>query len=542
MKGSFSQALRTLPERHAALSALALACLVAGLFARTVRFGYILLDDPDYIQRASLAAGLTADSIHWAFTSFAQANWHPLTWLSYLLDVSLFGFSPGVFHATNVALHAAATAVLFLALRSLTAAPWRSLVVALLFGIHPLHVESVTWISERKDVLSGFFFAAVLLAWSRYQQAGGPLRYVLALFLYALGLLAKPMLVTVPFVLLLLDVWPLGRTSLGPRPEEEGRSPVPLRRLLGEKGPFFALAAASSAITVVAQRAGGAFSDVAPLGDRVLNAIVAVGSYLRRAVWPSSLAVFYPYRVGGTSAEAVAASLAAILAATALAAWELRRRPWLAVGWCWYLGMLVPVLGLLQVGGQAMADRYTYLPLVGIFIAATWAAGEAISALDRWRPAAVALSGAALLALGVTAAVQVNYWRDGVSLFEHTASVTENNWVAQDLLGTIALQAGEREKAARDFLESIRSNPEYADAHFHLGLLLSEMGDPADAVAAYRRAIELSPGIPVFHNNLGNALYLMGRRDDAVAQYREALRLDPTFGLAAENLRALGAR
>ncbi|HTP28632.1 MAG TPA: tetratricopeptide repeat protein, partial [Anaeromyxobacteraceae bacterium] len=376
--------------------------------------------------------------------------------------------------------------------------------------------------------------------WSRYVRAGGARRYGLAFALLALGLLAKPMLVTVPFVLLLLDVWPLGRTPLSPGAGQA--SPASFGRLLVEKLPLFGLAAASIVVTIAAQGAGGAFSDVAPLGDRLLNAIAAAGSYLRKTVWPSSLAVFYPYRVGSTSIATVAASLAVLLAGTFIAAWQLRKRAWIAVGWCWYLGMLVPVLGILQVGGQSMADRYTYLPLIGIFIIFAWAAGEATLALGRRGPAVVVLIGAAVLVLGGVAFGQVRLWSDPAVLFEHTASVTEDNWVAYDILGTLAYQGGDRSKAARDYLESIRLNPQYADAHFHIGLLFADEGDHGNAVAAFQHAIDLSPGVPAFHNALGKALDLLGRRDEAVAQYLEALRLDPGYGLAEENLRAARTR
>ncbi|HVP65923.1 MAG TPA: tetratricopeptide repeat protein [Anaeromyxobacteraceae bacterium] len=535
-----AESLRVFPARHPFVSAAALGSLVAALFARTLWFGYIPLDDVDYVRQVRNAGTLNAASVRWAFASFEQANWHPLTWLSYLLDASLFGISPRAFHATNVALHAAAAAVLFLAFRSLSGAPWRSLLVGALFGIHPLHVESVAWVSERKDVLSGLCFAAMLLAWSRYVRAGGIGRYSLVVALFAFGLLAKPMLVTAPFVLLLLDVWPLGRTSLAP-PSCEERERSSVARLFWEKGPLFLLAAASVAVTLVAQGAGGAFSEVAPFADRAENAVVAVAGYLRRAVWPSGLAVFYPYRVGSVSMAALATSAGTILGATAIAVWQLRTRPWIAVGWCWYLGMLVPVLGLVQVGGQAAADRYTYLPLVGIFVVFAWAAGEVASLARHPLRAAAAVGLAPVVALAVATVGQVHRWRDGTALFEHAAAVTEGNWVAHDILGTLALERGERDRAGRHFLESIRLNSQYAEAHFHLGLLFSEEGDPADAVTAFRRATELSPGSPMLHAYLGSALYLAGRRDEAMAQYREALRLDPACARAADGLRAIGA-
>jgi tetratricopeptide (TPR) repeat protein len=534
--------IRALPARHPVWTASLLAGLIAAAFGKAVAFGYIPLDDPDYVQRAQVAGGLTVDGVRWAFTSFDQANWHPLTWLSYMADVSAFGASPGVFHATNVALHAVACGVLFLALRSLTAAPWRSLLAAVLFGIHPLRVESVAWIAERKDVLSGLLFAGLLLAWSRYARAGGWARYVVVAALLALGLLAKPTVVTAPFVLLLLDVWPLGRTSLAAPADDAAGSPAPLLRLLAEKVPLLALSFAASAVTLVAQGSGGAFSDVVPLHERLMNATVAVGAYLVKAVWPASLAVFYPYRLANVSAPALVASGAAILAVTALAVWQFRKRPWVAIGWCWYLGMLVPVLGIVQVGGQAMADRYTYLPLIGVAIAVAWGIGEAVEAAGRWRIAAIACVGVALSALAVVTEVQVSTWRDETALFEHAAAVTDGNWLAHDFLGTVAYKAGKRDEAARHFLESVRMNPDFANAHFHLGLLLSDEGDQVNAVAEYRRAIALFPGNPVFHNNLGNALYFLGRRDEAIGQYREALRLDPAYSVAAENLSAVGGR
>jgi tetratricopeptide (TPR) repeat protein len=534
------QAVGSFPRNHPGWTAAALAAVTAAAFARTAGFGYVSLDDPGYVLRPEVRAGLGWEGVRWAFTSFDQANWHPLTWLSYLADVSVLGASPGVFHATNVALHAAAAALLFLALRAMTGAAWRSLLVAALFALHPLHVESVAWISERKDVLSGLLFFAFLLAWSRYVRSRRATDYALAAALLALGLLAKPMLVTAPFVLLLLDVWPLGRAGLAGPAGAPGSARVPLARLVGEKLPLLGLAAASSLVTVLAQGHGGAFSEVVPLTERIENAVVAAGSYLWKAAWPHGLVVFYPHRAGQVSGPALAGSAVTLLAVSALAIAQLRRRPWIAVGWCWYLGMLVPVSGLVQVGGQAMADRYTYLPLVGVFVVAAWGAGALAEAAGRWRGATVAAIGAAVLALAVATVVQVSHWRDDASLFGHAAELTEGNWLAHDMLGNVAYAAGRRDEAARQFVAAIRANPGYAVAHFHLGLLLSEAGDQVGAVNAYRTAIRLEPGNPIFHNNLGNALYLLGLREEAAAEYREALRLDPGYRLAAENLRAAG--
>jgi Tfp pilus assembly protein PilF len=556
-----------------------LAVTVFLVFGQTLRYDFVNYDDDQYFYaNPQVQHGLTWSGVAWAFQTTYAANWHPLTWLSLMLDVEVFGAGPTGPHLTNVLLHAANTVLLFLLLRRLSGAYWRSAFVAALFGLHPLHVESVAWVAERKDVLSGLFFLLTLLMYARYveqskaQSPKSRVFYGLALLFFVLGLMSKPMLVTVPFVLLLLDYWPLGRMT-------RFRIPVPqlssFNHLLLEKLPFFALSVVSSAVTFVAQK--GAIQPLAhiSLGIRAVNATVSYVRYLYKMFWPVNLAIPYPHH-GYWPFWVFVLSAALILAAVMFAIQFRRKFPFLITGWFWYLGMLVPTIGLVQVGMQSMADRYTYLPLIGVFILPAWGAGELF---ERRRLPTPAILGLVLLILAACTARtldQLQYWKNSETLFRHTVAVTKGNQIAYYNLGEYFFSQGQTDEAIDDYRKAIQIRPSYDDALNNLGAALAIKGELDEAIAriresihyrpdkadayynlgnvfvmqhklneaagAYTEALRLKPDYPEAHNNLANVLLTQGHRDAAVQHYREALRLNPGHEGARRQLRALGAQ
>jgi len=420
--------------------------------------------------------------------------------------------------------------LLFAALERLTGAAAPSGLAAALFAVHPLHVESVAWVAERKDVLSTTLWLLTMCAWAGYARAPGAARYALVCLLLALGLAAKPMLVTLPLVLLLLDVWPLGRVGS-----------VGWRRAVLEKLPLLGLALVSAVVTLAVQRAGGAVRtlDHLPLGARLANALWSYLAYLGHTVWPSGLAVFYPHPGAAISWLKPVLSSVALAAITAAVLRRRRERPYLLAGWLWYLGTLVPVIGLVQVGEQAMADRYTYVPLIGIFVALSWLGWEALGRRDG-RLAAAALP--VLLLLGIVAHAQVRVWQDSVTLFRHALAVTENNHTAHLNLGMALAERGDLEEAVRQYRETLRIRPDYAHAHNNLGVALSRLGDERGAIEQYREALRLDPANAEAHYNLGQSLVAAGRTGPALERFREAVRLDPDYVEARYNLGTLLAR
>jgi len=518
--------------------------ILIGLAAATVavywpvrHYGFSAFDDEQYIvANPRVLAGLTKEGVGWALTAFHASNWHPVTWLSHMLDVELFGLNPGAFHLVNLLFHLADTLLLFLVLSRMTGAPGRSGFVAALFALHPLHVESVAWVAERKDVLSAFFWILTMGAYARYAQRPCAGRYLPVFAFFVLGLMAKPMLVTLPFVLLLLDFWPLGRFPPGRNvPDGAGsRIQAPsLRFLLLEKTPLFLAAAASCAVTYLAQEEGGAISGF-PLPVRAANALTSYAGYLWKTVWPSPLAVYYPHpgdslpswKVIGAAFLLIVLSIGSIRSAS--------RRPWLPVGWFWYVGTLVPVIGLVQVGGQAMADRYTYVPLIGIFIAASWGAHDLFSALRLPRPALPVLAGVALLSLLPPARSQLETWRSDVIALEHALEVTSGNWLVHYNLGLTRQRQGNTDEAIRHYRETLRFEAEAPATRKHLGMThnnlgaaLEESGRTDEAVEHYREAIRLEPNDPLAHRNLGVSLQRKGRHEEAMYHYREVLRVLP---------------
>jgi protein O-mannosyl-transferase len=586
--------------------------MVAIVFGQTVQHEFVNYDDNLYVyDNPQVAHGLTAGAIAWSFTSFDASNWHPLTWLSHALDCELYGTQhPGLHHLTNVVLHAAVAISLFLVLWQMTGSLWPSAFVAAVFAVHPLRAESVAWVSERKDLLSGLFFMLTLGAYLRYvRHPFSWRRYLLVAAMFALGLMTKPMLVTLPFVLLLLDYWPLGRMPLsswgGSCTATPGATvqlspqPVPSqqawRRLIAEKLPLLLLAAASCRVTSLAQHRAIIPFDLVPIHSRIVNALISYVAYIGQLFYPSGLVLFYPYpgegvplwKVAGAAAVLVGISVAAVLA------W--RRLPYLFVGWFWYLGMLVPVIGLVQVGEQAMADRYTYLPQIGLCIAVTWtavAAGQTFlsagrsGAYRRWAfGVASALVLAALVACGWR---QTSYWKNSETIWTRTLAFTANNAFAHNNLGvalsnrdavdaaiahfqkatalapTLAVSyenlgaaldaSGKSDAAAVAYRKAdlspridaiarsrkaLKTNPNSWRDRVNLGNALAGCGKFEEAAAEYRKITEIRPDYAVAHNNLANVLLTLRRTDEAIAEYRKAITLKPDYADACNNLGAV---
>jgi len=564
-----------------ALVVLLLAGVTAAVYARVGTFDFVGLDDPRYVtENEPVLQGLTAAGFRWAWSAGHASNWHPLTWLSHMLDVALFGVEPGAHHLVSLALHVLSSLLLLGVLRGLTGAPWRSALVAALFALHPLHVESVAWIAERKDVLAGTFWVLTLWAYSGYVARGGVGRYALTVLCLSAGLTAKPTLVTLPFVLLLLDWWPLGRVKGGPPPavRRDGVAAVSGGRLVVEKLPLLALSLAASVVTYLVQQAGGTISAAGPvpLLSRLSNATAAYGAYLVKAVWPLDLSFFYPLEKGwdaGWGVPAVLGSGVLLVGVTWLCARERRRRPWLLVGWLLYLGTLVPMIGLVQAGWQAMADRYGYLSLTGVFVMVAWGLADLARALPRLRPVLALLAVAGLTACAALTWRQVGYWRDGETLARHALELDRECWMAHLLLGRELADRGEEQAAIGHFDEALRLEPNLPIAEYDLANALRDLGQlplairhyeaalrlhPAYASAAYNLAgvyydlgeveaatrwyletTRLWPELAEAHNNLGNCLVRLGRLEDARGEYEEALRLDPTLEAARANLEGL---
>ena len=534
--------------------------LVWAVFGQTLLHDFVTYDDNDYVYEIPrITHGLTVDGIQWAFTHVHANNWHPLTTISHMLDCQLYGLQPGAHHATNVLLHAVATILLFLALWRLTGACWPSAFVAAVFAIHPQHVESVAWVAERKDVLSGVFFMLILWTYARYVRSFGPSpgRYMLVLALFALGLMCKPTLVTMPFVLLLLDYWPLRRFAIQPLTSKSSRSArnqpahrrddnptrgghLPIQHLLVEKIPFLVLAAASCLATLLAQ--GGAVTTTQQLtfGGRAGNALVSYVTYLGQMIWPAELAVFYPYPESNI-AQAILAFLVLLIISVVFFLWR-GAHPYLLIGWLWFLGMLVPMIGILQVGAQARADRYTYLSQIGLYLLATWGVME-LSAGWRRRPdALVAMALLIVAGLGVLSYFQTSYWMNSETLWRQTLAHTSNNYVAYNNLGRTLTLAGRLDEAVVNFRKALEiCGAVCADVHTNLGHALSRKGEWAEAITAYRTAIQTWPNGPNAHNNnnLGISLAKVGQTDEAIEQFNEALRIDGNYPDAHRNLAVL---
>jgi Flp pilus assembly protein TadD len=516
-------------KRQTWLIGLGLALAVLAAYGPVWNAGFVTYDDPAYVTaNPHVQGGLSWAGLIWALTTGHASNWHPLTWICHMLDFQLFGMNPAGHHLMSVALHVANSILLFLLLQRMTRCPGPSALVAAFFALHPLHVESVAWVSERKDVLSALFWILSIRAYVRWVEEGGAGRPGAAAFpfssvvLFALGLAAKPMLVTLPFVLLLLDYWPLQRRQ------------TPLAGLFTEKIPYFVLAAASCAVTFYMQLQGGSVMPLnrLPFGMRLANAPLAAVRYLAKIFWPAHLAIAYPML--RWPAWAVAGAVALLLLLTGLALWRVRSQPWLAVGWLWFLGTLVPVIGVVQVGMQSMADRYTYIPGIGLFIAVVWAARQ-------WRVRLGARAPAILAALGlafcfVLTARQAAVWKNDQTLFSHAIHNTRGNFVACAGLGEYEGTHGQTNQAILHLEESVRINPNYPNARNILGRVLLMEGRDDQALAQLQKAVSLDPNLADAHYNLGYALLAKGQAGEALDQFQAQVNLEPANFKAQNNM------
>ncbi|MHC4061355.1 MAG: glycosyltransferase family 39 protein [Planctomycetota bacterium] len=515
---------------------VALALSTLAVYWQVHDYGFVNFDDPDYVRKnPKVQSGITLDGIKWAFTTGHAANWHPLTWLSHMLDCQLFGASPGWHHLTNLLLHIANTLLLFAVLKRMTGTLWRSAFVAALFALHPCHVESVAWISERKDVLSTLFWMLTMAAYVRYVNRPRVSSYLLVLLTFALGLMAKPMLVTLPFVLLLLDYWPLGRFQDRPPVEH---APQPGARMLGhllpkrtfyllllEKIPFLVVTAASSVITFIVQRQIGAVATARqfPLISRIANTFASYLMYIRKMFWPSPLAMFYPYPPKADLMLQAAVAIPVLVSISLVVLYLMRSRKYLLTGWLWYLGTLVPVIGLLQVGDQAYADRYTYIPFIGLFIIIAWAVPDVL-AKWRFRKTAFAVAAAViLLALSVATYFQQSCWRDTITLCEHAIKVTRDNYKAHFSMMAVLLDQGKVKETIAHGREAVRIRPNYEKALGGLAAALARQGETEEAIMYYTRALLLKPDLVFCVNNL--AMIHATHKDARFRKPKEAVRL-----------------
>jgi len=505
--------------------AVSLAAVTLILYLPVRNYPFIGFDDPGYVtENPRVTGGLTWGSIRWALTSGYFANWHPLTWISHMVDVQLFGMNGGAHHVTNLVLHVANTLLLFVVLFKMTGAAGRSAFVAALFAVHPMHVESVAWVSERKDVLSTAFWLLTMWAYLAYTRKPQLPRYALVLILFALGLMSKPMLVTLPCALLLLDVWPLRRVVIGESPRSVWL------RLLYEKIPLFALAAASSVITYLVQRNSGAVEslNVVPLSVRIANAILAYWMYLQKLVVPRGLGILYPYP-SNLLAETVGLALVGLIAVSVVVARSARTRPYLLVGWLWFLGTLVPVIGIVQVGKQPMADRYSYIPSIGLFVLVAWGAVDLLRRIRAPRRLSLVLSVVTVGVYTVVAQRQIEYWRLSSDLWKHTIAVTGENYLAENNLGWDLDREHKPAEAIPHYLEAIRLSPRFIGGHTNLALALAEVGRTDEAIEHFKEALKIEPKNPLVYLHMGFALSREGRSDEAVASFSEAIRLKPDY-------------
>jgi protein O-mannosyl-transferase len=512
-------------------AALVIITLAAFWGVRSASF--VRMDDDIYVtENARVQSGLSWDNAKWAFSTNYFGFYYPLTWLSHMLDCQLYGTAAKGHHTTSLILHVFNVLLLFMVLARMSGAVWRSCAAAALFALHPLHVESVAWVAERKDVLSTFFWFLCLLAYVSYVKKPSLAKYGLVFSSFLLGLLAKPMLLTLPFTLLLLDYWPLRRwqpSGLEIADQQEGKragETLSLKQLIWEKLPLFALVPVFSLITFSAQMHANAVAAVSP-GQRAANALLSYVGYLRKMLFPFDLAAYYPLPLNGVSIGLAALCGALLVSVTAAVLYFGKRRGYLIVGWLWYLGTLVPVIGLVQVGSQAMADRYTYVSLVGVFMIIAWGAAE-IAGRNQWgRKIMITAFVAVLLLLAGLTRIQVSYWADNVTLFQRALSVTTNNWFVQYNLGLVLYQQGKTDEASSHFVEALRIKPDYGNAHNNLGLALRQQGKTEEAAYHFREAVRIDPRRAEAYFNLGNLFAEKGQNAEAIENYETALRIKP---------------
>jgi tetratricopeptide (TPR) repeat protein len=537
------------------LITLFLIVVILVVFWPVKNFRFLSLDDEDYVtDNPQVLNGLSFKGVIWAFTTMHSSNWHPLTWLSHMLDAELYGLNPRGHHFTNLLFHLANALLLFLVFKRMTGMVWRSGFVALLFALHPLHVESVAWVAERKDVLSTFFWMLTMGAYLYYIHQVSLRRYLLVFLSCALGLLSKPMLVTLPFVLLLLDYWPLGRFQMASSRDirishiktwsnSANGMPV-LLRLVWEKVPLFVLVIASCLLTVIAQQKGGAVTSLEALSleVRMANALISYISYIGKMIWPSLLAIQYPYPERVLLWQITGAGLF-LMGVSALVIREFRRRPYLVVGWLWYLGTLVPVIGLVQVGSQAMADRYTYIPLIGLFVMMVWGIPEYLAG---WRYRRVVLPASATLVmvlLMILTRIQLQYWNDSLSLYKHSLDVTANNYLGHIGYGIALSKQGKEDEAIAHFNKALKIkirpgqlHPLFTDIHYNLGNALVRQGKYDEAIDHFAKVLMVKPDFAKAYNSWGVALSRQGKYQEAIEHYKDALKIKKDYAEAHNNM------
>jgi protein O-mannosyl-transferase len=517
--------------------AVGIVIVTAAVYMPIIGHDFINFDDNSYItENDFIKGGVTLPGLRWAFTTMYQANWHPLTWLSHMLDIEIYGLRPGGHHLTSLLLHEVNALLLFRLLLISTGAAWRSGAVAFLFAVHPLHVESVAWAAERKDVLSAFFFLMTLTFYCQYVQSPSARRYILTLAAFSLGLMAKPMLVSVPLLLLLFDYWPYGRIGRGGVEAAGGGAvapPVAVGRLVLEKVPFAVIALASCIVTLYAQTQGRAVAPVTtfPLAARLSNALVGYGTYLAKTICPARLSVFYPLTLPTPQWQVVTASVIFVVISL-LVVRNGRRRPYLLTGWLWYLVSLLPVIGIVQVGGQSIADRYTYIPLIGIFLLISWGVRDLMKGGEPLRRAAIPLVALVLLAFTIQCALQVRYWKNDLTLFSHALEVTERNFVAEKVIADDLQRRGLNDEALRHyqlaFDHCTLSPARRALIARNLAKSLATAGRINEAISKYLYTIQWDPGDTGALLGLGTLLEQKGEVAEAINYYRKVLTLDPT--------------
>ena len=529
---------------------LALVVITLAVYFQVGNHPFLDFDDNVYVtDNPHVATGLTGKNIAWAFTSIDAGNWHPITWLSHMADVTFYGMNPRGHHLTNLAIHVATSLLILLLLLRCTRLIWQSSFVAVMFALHPLHVESVAWVAERKDVLSAFFWFLTLLLYAEFSVKRKAALYLLCFSSFLLGLMSKPMLVTLPLVMLLMDFWPLGLYRT--REPERGlhRLPQKMSSLVAEKIPFLVCSLLSGVITIYAQQKGGATSslDAVPFVLRIENAFVSYAKYIVKTLWPSDLAVLYPYS-SSLPPWQVIGSISALMLVTATAIGVKRRFPFLMVGWFWFLVTLVPVIGLIQVGSQSMADRYSYIPLAGLFIIVAWGVPALTQRCKRQKMVLVLVASAVITASAGLTWRQLGYWQDGISLYRHALEVGSGSYLVHNNLGTAFAERGDLDAAIEQYRRAIRISPDNFNAHGNLGLALIGKGELEAAIMECRAALRLSPDNLNSHYNLGVALAAKGELAAAIQEYREAVRINPdtpkvhnTLGLALLNMGDLDA-
>jgi Flp pilus assembly protein TadD len=527
------------PDKVDVAIAAGLAVATLAVYGQVASHHFIGFDDQPYIQNNPMVSGgLTWKGIAWAFTTFYDSNWHPLAWIAHMVDVQLFGLDAGRHLLVNTLIHVANSVLLFLFLKRVTEARWPSAVVAALFALHPLHVESVAWAIERKDTLSTFFGLIALLAYARYASAPSPTRYAAVALWLALGLMAKPMLVTWPFLLLVLDYWPFRRVAWRPA-DGMKRFATAWLPLVREKVPLMGLIAASMVLTWMAQRTVESAQIIfdAPVALRIPNALVSYSHYIFLTFWPANLGIYYPFAPTGPRIWRVVLAVVMLAVMTVIALREAEKRPWLIVGWLWFVGTLVPAIGLVPIGiGQAMADRYYYVPSIGLFIALVFGTAELASVWRIGRRAIVIVTAVTLVLLASVTAVQASRWRDTDTLFQHTLSVTTDNLVIEYNYGYDLMHRGEYGRAVPHFAEALRIEPRFFAALVYMGLSLEKQGKLQDAIAFYDRAVVVDPSNADVRTNLGLLLAREGRFSESAAQLNEVLRLRPNSAEAHSNL------